>query len=132
LFVVVNDGFIIPVGFRIDDDVVGGVATTTDVLLAIIDFTGLVIVEEGGFSLLEGETTFDGCFKRETFEIVVVVRFGSCEIDLLLFLLQLPLVIGGVFVAFEGIGRVILVLLLRRTVEADDDVLVDDELLFKR
>ncbi len=40
--------------------------------------------------------------------------------------------IGGVFVALEGIGRVILVLLLRRTVEADDDVLVDDELLFKR
>jgi hypothetical protein len=88
LFVIGNDGFIIPVGFRIDDDVVGGVvATTTDVLLAIIDFTGLVIVEEGGFSLLEGETTFDGCFKRETFEIVVVVRFGSCETDLLLFLL---------------------------------------------
>ncbi len=89
LFVIVNDGFIIPVGFRIDDDVVGGVATATatDVLLAIIDFTGLVIVEEGGFSLLEDETTFDGCFKRETFGIVVVVRFGSCEIKLLLFLL---------------------------------------------
>jgi len=95
----------------------------------------LVIVEEGGFSLLEDESTFDGCFKRETFGIVVVVvvvvRFGSCEIDLLLVLLWLPLVVGGVFIALEGIGQVILVLLLKRTVEADDE-LVDDELLFKR
>jgi hypothetical protein len=112
------------------------VVIAVDVLFAIIDFIGLVIVEEEGFSLLEDGTIFDGCFKRETFVIVdgvVIVRFGSCETDLLAFLLRLPFVDGGTFVVLEIIGRVGLVLPLRRTVEAEDVVLLadDDELLFK-
>jgi hypothetical protein len=114
------------------------VVIPADVLLAIIGFIDFEMVEEGGFSLLGGETILDGCFKRETFEfvvvvvVVVVVRFGNCEIDLLLFLMRLPFGIGGVFGMVEEVGRVGLVLLLRRTVEADDAVSVDDELLFKR
>jgi hypothetical protein len=136
LFVIVDDWFVIPVGFRIADVVVVVVVIAVDVLFAIIDFIGLVIVEEEGFSLLEDGTIFDGCFKRETFVIVdgvVIVRFGSCETDLLAFLLRLPFVDGGTFVVLEIIGRVGLVLPLRRTVEAEDVVLLadDDELLFK-
>ena len=36
------------------------------------------------------------------------------------------------FVRFEIVGRDVGLLLLRRTVEADDAVLLDDELLIKR
>jgi hypothetical protein len=104
--------------------------------LAIIDFIGFEIAEEGGFSLLVVCTTLDGCFRRETFVIVgvVVVRFGSCETVLLLFFVRLLFVVGGVFVTLDETGSGILLLLLRRTVEADDAVLFDelDELLIKR
>jgi hypothetical protein len=108
------------------------VVVPADVVLAIIDFIGFVIVEEGDFSLLDDdETILDGCFKRETF-VFVVVRFGSCEIDLLLFFVGLRFVVEGILVTLEEVGRFVLLLLLRRTVEADDVVLVDDELLIKR
>jgi hypothetical protein len=106
--------------------------------LVIIDFIGFIIVDEGGFNLLEEGITFDGCFKRELFVIVVVVvviRFGNCEI-VLLFLLRLPFGVDGVFVALDGFVRLVLVLLLRRTVAAEDVVLLDDddddELVIKR
>lgn len=130
LFVIVDDWFIIPVGFRIDDVVV---TTVTGVLLAIIGFVGFTAVVEGGLSLLGELLTFDGCFKRELFVIGVVgARLGNCETDLL-FLLRLPFGIDGAFVVFEGFKRV---LLLRRTVAAEDVVLLvvddDDELLIKR
>jgi hypothetical protein len=109
------------------------VVVPADVVLAIIDFIGFVFVEEGDLSLLDDdETILDGCFKRETFVFVVVVRFGSCEIDLLLFFVGLRFVVEGIFVTLEEVGRIVLLLLLRRTVEADDVVLVDDELLIKR
>ena len=61
-----------------------------------------------------------------------MVRLGSCEIVLLLFFVRLPFVVGGFFVRFEIVGRDVVLLLLRRTVEADDAVLLDDELLIKR
>jgi hypothetical protein len=108
--------------------------------LVIIDFIGFIIVDEGGFNLLEEGITFDGCFKRELFVIVVVVvvvviRFGNCE-TVLLFLLRLPFGVDGVFVALDGFVRLVLVLLLRRTVAAEDVVLLDDddddELVIKR
>ena len=57
---------------------------------------------------------------------------------LLLFLFEFPFVIGGGnVVVLEGIGREILAAPLRRTVAAEDGVLVDDEeeddeLLIKR
>ena len=127
LFGNVDDWFVIPVGFRIDDAaIVEGV--TDDVWLVIVAFDGFLIVDEGGFSLLEVGTFFNGCFKRDAFVIVVLrlllrVRFGSCETDLLLFFARLPLR------AFE-LAEVVFWLI--RTVEADDAVLLDDELLIKR
>jgi hypothetical protein len=72
--------------------------------LAIIDFIGFEIVREGGFSLLVDGTTFDGCFRRETFVTVVIVRFGNCEIVLLLFFVRLLFVVDGVFATFEETG----------------------------
>jgi hypothetical protein len=66
-----------------------------------------VIVDEGGLSLLEDGTIFDGCFKREAFIVgVVIVRLGSCETLLLLVFVRLPFVVGGFFVTFEVVGRV--------------------------
>jgi uncharacterized membrane protein len=104
--------------------------------LAIIDFIGFAIVEDGGLSLLEEGFNFNGCFKRELFVIsvvvVVVVRLGNCETDLV-FLLRLPFGVGNVFIALEEFEWVVL---LRRTVAADDVVLLDveddDELVIKR
>ena len=117
---------------RIDNAVNADVGTD-ELLLAIIDFKGLLSVDEGGFSLLAaGEAFFVGCFKRETLVsdgVVAIVRFGSWETDLLLLLLlleRLPFVGGDVF---GEVGEVKGVLLLRRTVDADDAELLDDELL---
>jgi hypothetical protein len=83
--------------------------------------------------VVDDETIFDGCFKRETF-VFVLVRLGSCEIDLLLlFFGRLRFVVEGIFVPLEEFGRVVvLFLLLRRTVEADEVEQLDDELLIKR
>jgi hypothetical protein len=50
----------------------------------------------------------------------------------LLVFVRLPFVVGGFFVTFEVVERVGTLLWLRRTVEADDAVLLDDELLVKR
>ena len=76
LFVIVDGGFVIPVGFRIDDEVDVVAANAVEVPLAIIDLIGLAIAENGGFNLLEEGIIFDGCFKRELFT-TAVVRFGN-------------------------------------------------------
>ena len=120
---------VIPVDFRIGDVVA---TTAVDVLLPIIDLMGLPNAEEGGLSLLEGEVNFNGCFKREL--LFVIVRFGNCDTDLL-FLLKLPFGVGDNGVVVEEFECVVVVLLLSRTVAAEEFVLLDvedDELSIKR
>lgn len=126
LFVIEDDWFAVPVDFCIVGVVV--VAVMLDTLLTIIGFTGFVVtVADGGFSLLGTEAIFDGCFKREIFEFVdvVAIGFGSCEAVLLLLLLffaRLIFVWPDVVVTLEETVGAVILLLVSRTVEADDVV----------
>jgi hypothetical protein len=54
-----------------------------------------MMIEDNGFSLVEDEMSFEGCLSRVACIVVVAVRFGIWEINLLLFFSDVEEVVVG-------------------------------------